>query len=460
MAEPEKTESIQKRSLRNSIVEGSAASVMNSFGDAYVSPAAIHLGATNQQIGILGSLPHMLGAIAQMASVKLLDMTRRRKATVLLCSFLQGLMWLPMLAIPLFMPPGAAVWPLIAVFTLYVVASNFLSPAWNSWMGDIVPPEKRGRYFGKRNGTISVVGFTALITAGLILHRMKAIDKVALGFAILFGVAFLARMGSTFMLSRIHDPGYVVQKTDYFSLLDFLKRSPNSNFAHFVFYVSALTFSVQVAAPFFTVYMLRDLKFNYLQFMFCQAAAVITQLFVIRYWGKLGDRFGNKKLLNVTGVMVAAIPMLWAVSGNFYFILMIQGCAAFAWAGFGLAAGNFIYDAVTPAKRARCFAYYSLFNGAAIMLGATVGSILASRMPREWSVFGLHIVLISGLQALFFLSGVLRLLAAVAFKPTFQEVRNVESITSMELFFKATYLRSVTNFVFSPFSGERKQKSE
>src|SRR5690606_3533088 len=45
---------------------------------------------------------------------------------------------------------------------------------WQAWMADLVPADRRGRYFGLRNGICAVIALTASFTAGYFLDHTEA----------------------------------------------------------------------------------------------------------------------------------------------------------------------------------------------------------------------------------------------------------------------------------------------
>lgn len=88
-----------------------------------------------------------------------------------------------------------------------------------------------------------------------------------------------------------------------------------------------------------------------------------------------------------------------------------------AWAGFNLAAGNFIYDSVTPQRRSLCVAYQGVINGIAVFIGATFGGLIATHVN-----VGINILLF-----VFFVSAVLRFLFSVFMLPGIKEVRKMKN---------------------------------
>ena len=435
---------IYKKSLVYSTIDGSAWSVMFGMGETYFAPFAIFLNASNTLIGLLASLPQLISSAVQILSANILDKIGRRKTLIVLPAMIQTLIWIPIFLLPFIWQEKGAVLLVVCVIA-YRIADNFIGPSWNSLMGDLVPPDERGRYFGMRNRICSVFTFLATLLGGMILHWLKPVNEW-IGFAIIFGVAFLARAVSSYYLHLMSEPPYVVTAKDKFSLLDFTRQFPKSNFTRFVFYVALVNFAILISGPFFSVYMLKDLKLSYAQYTIATSIQIIAQLITMPYWGKLGDRFGNKKIIWINGYLIAFVPALWIVSSNFYWILIIQVFAGIVWGGFGLATGNYLFDAVSPAKRARCAAYITLYNSIFMFLGAVAGGVLSRYMPDSLVILFWHIALASPLQVLFLLSGMIRLLLGVIFLRTINEVRKVEHISSADFAFKVLQIDTIYQY--------------
>jgi MFS family permease len=270
--------------------------------------------------------------------------------------------------------------------------------------------------------------FIALVLAGIVLHVFNKNHLVEAGYFIIFMFAFLARLNSARWLARYEDPELTILPEQSFTFLQFIRRSKNSNFAKFVFYVGAIKLGVAFSAPYFALYMLRDLKFSYIEFTCVTAVSTITQFLTFRYWGELSDRFGNKKILSLCGWGVAIVPMLWLFSANIVYIVVIQVCAGFVWAGFILASSNFLFDAVSPPKRALCVAYQGLINGICMFIGSISGGLTANALPATYTIGSTTWKPVSVLPVIFLLSGILRLIGSGLLLHKFKEVRPVEKI--------------------------------
>lgn len=420
-----------RRSLKSSFLDGIFASCMVGMTADYITPYALALKATNSQIGFLSAIPNLSASLVQLKSPDITERLRSRKKIINIFVLLHTLMGIPIILIPYLFKWQPIIF-LIIFITLFTGFNAFAGPAWSSLMSEHVPLKCRGRYFGWRNKILSIVTISAAFIAGFILHLFR--HNILRGFLIIFSIAFISRFISWYFLTRMYEPAFKVKKEAYFSFFDFIKRIRASNFAKFVVFVASLNFCVNLAAPFFSVFMLRDLKFNYLTYTILVTTVTIAQIFTIDRWGKHADKIGNVKVLKFTALFIATLPLWWIINQSPLYLIIIQIISGFAWSGFNLCATNFIYDAVTPEKRTRCIAYFNVSTGMALCCGALLGGYLVNILPKP---FGFKIL------SLFFISGVLRLLAVTLFSGKIKEVRAAEEITSKDLFYSVIGLRPI-----------------
>ncbi len=406
------SEKIQK-SLKLSVKEGAVASAMPGFGDNYISPFAIAQGASNIQVGLLTSLPNLFGPAFQLASLKRLESGVSRKSIVLRSVFFHAFMLLPILLIPFIFDKGR-VEILLVLFTLYAIFGWYGGAAWGSWMGDLVPSEERGRYFGKRNRICGAVTLSSTFIAGWILNYFVK-SNIFLGFALIFFAAMVARFTSFYLLTKQYEPELVIDKRYYFTLYEFVKRINDNNFGRFVMYISLLNFAVNIAGPFFAVYMLRDLHYSYLSYTIVILTAGLTEVLSMPFWGRIGDKYGNVKVMKICGWLVAFLPLYWIFAPNIYWILLIQVISGFSWSGLNLTHLNFIYDTVTQQRRAICMSYLNILRGICVFVGALLGGIIATKVS-----FG---AFWTGIFVVFLLSGILRIILGMVLLPKLKETR-------------------------------------
>ncbi|MCC7299636.1 MAG: MFS transporter [Verrucomicrobia bacterium] len=429
---------LRQKTQRLSLWEGSFWSVMWGFGETYIAPFALFLGAGNLAMAFVGTGPVLTAAIAQLAGSASLDRIGRRNPIILTGTLIQALAYLPLFILPILLPAASQIPALLLTITVCFFAFGFSAPPWMSLMGDVVDQADRGRYFSNRTRITMSVMVVSMLLAGWIMNRWKLLGHPVVGFGFLFFIACLARLiGACFMRRHYDAPIQKAQEDEYFSFLDFVRATPRSNFARFTFAIALINGTVQISGPFFAVYMLRDLHWSYLQFTLSISVFLLSQTLFVRWWGALSDRHGNRSILIATSCIAPLLPLIWLATSNYTVLLLGQILSGACWSGFTLASSNFVYDAVSQPKRARAFSYYNLVNGLfSVAGGVLIGAPLAEHLPSELHIGAAHIVFRSSLPLVFLISAVARTLAAGIMMPSFREVRAAEPISTVRILWR------------------------
>ncbi len=438
------------RTLNHSIRDGVWFSAMVGGAESYFGAFAVFLQATAGQIALLSSLPPLLAALSQPLSAWLGRSLGVRKPIIVFGAVLQAVVLLAIAALPQLFP-ACAMPLLIGCAVLYFVGPNLGAPQWGSLMGDLVADSRRGRFFALRTRLSSIASFAALIVSGLLLQSFDAGGLPWLGFGLVFVLAAGARAMSAWHLVQMHDPpGHVAaMQLDARGLWASIR---GSGFGRFSLFFAAMQMAVGIAAPFFALYMLRDLGFTYAAFMTNTAVSVLLQFLTLNRWGRLSDLFGNRLILITTGSLMTCLPALWLVSTNYFYLLAVQALSGLVWAGFTLSATNFVFDLTPREQRATLMAGHNLLAACAVFLGAMFGGWLASAAPAAW----FHGWLVgSPLYVVFAVSSMMRVLVAVSFLPFVREVRRVRRMSAPGLLFRVVRLAPLSALVFEVIGRER-----
>ncbi|HEX9673114.1 MAG TPA: MFS transporter [Burkholderiales bacterium] len=444
-----------ERSLQYSVRDGVAWSLMFGAGESYLQAFAVFLKATTAQITALSAVPLLLGSIAQLASAWVAGYAIRRKTLIFAGVALQSVAWLPIIALA-FVPLEASVTLLIAAVVLYYIGGQFAAPPWSSLISDLVPERRRGRFFGRRTQLMSIMTFASLTAAGLTLGFFEQRALAHWGFAAIFAIALSARLYSLAQLMGMHEPLARLAPLTLPPLAGLLERMRGSDFSRFALFVAFMNLAVAMASPFFTLYMLRDLRFSYVEFTVVNAFYVLMQFAALKLWGRLSDVFGNLRVVQVTSTVFPTLPILWVLFPNFWAIMVLQVISGVAWAGFSLAAGNFLYDVVPPAKRAAYSAVHQALSNTAIFGGALIGGLLATHAPRELQLAGYTVVFTSGLWLALCASGVARAVVIAVFLRRLRETRLVRPISATALAIRVIRANVVAEWLFELLPGRKR----
>ncbi len=425
------------RSLHYSNIEGAFSNASGSITGSYTTPLALSLHATNSEIGIINSLQNLASTFAQLPGARLSAWLGSRKRAWFFSSIMQRVFWVPIILLPVISVGN----PILMLMIFLMLVSFFAAlrgPAWSSLMGDIVPKSRWGKYFGWRNTVVSIAGLLAILASGQLL--------IWFGFPLLLTVALVLGIASIFFFAKMYEPPFrrEYHYTHSISLkpgnwLSSMKL--NRNFTCFTIFMAAMSFAVNIASPFFSVYMLVDMKLSYAWYA---ALIVIESLVIIAsqpYWGRLCDRYGDRRVMIITGILICFVPFFWLFVSSPYHIIIANVLSGFAWAGFGIATFNFMLAASPAGKRAEFTANYSFFTGLAVVAGALAGGLMA------WLAQDSVILFFAGLQVVFFASFLLRL-ASLVFVPFLRESRVKEDKEPMnEIFWRTVAVNPIRGIV-------------
>ncbi len=416
------------RSRRYGIYDGAGQAVTQGLGDNYLSAFALLFHASAFQIGLLSALPQMVATVSQLVSIKLMHLLGRRRPLILCGGIGQSLCWLPTLLLPLLWPAQGA-WLVVTCAVVYFALGNVAVPPWTSVITDHVEPKQRGSYFGRRAQVMAVMSVFALGLGGSLLNIGARWDIAWGGFALLFGLAALARGLSTHFLARIDEPPPIQTTGDAMTFREFLRRTAGRDYRRFLLFSGLLHLCVVIAGPFFVVFVLRDLHWSYLEYGLWMAVGMLGQFLTLHPWGHLCDRFGSKKVLAITGFIVPFLPMVYLFTTHLMVLIVVNFLAGVIWGGLALGLQNYVFDVVRIEDKAKGVAVANAVNACGWFVGALLGSSLVNLVPDQLVLGPWEVRPPSNLPFVFMLSGVLRLVVVSALLGTFREARPVELLS-------------------------------
>jgi MFS family permease len=127
------------------------------------------------------------------------------------------------------------------------------------------------------------------------------------------------------------------------------------------------------------------------------------------------------------------------------------------WAGFSLSAGNYLYDSVTPERRATYSAVHNVFTSVAIFAGALLGGFLSLVVPENISLLGTSWHWTSSLWGVLVASSLARGAVALALAPALREVREVRKLTAAGLMLRVMRFNALVELLFGMLAFTRRR---
>lgn len=364
---------------------------MRSIHDAFIQPLLIASGASQLLLGIYvsgSSLlnfgagwlgPPLAGKVGSLVKTTVASLAFGRLALVAFAGYL-------MLADD----PSPGI--LIALILAWSLGEGLAFPLWTSYIAGLAEARERGRWMAFRatSATLFTIPVLIAVTAVVIFASREQALPFAYAGAAVAAATSLALLIRLFRAVR-HDSA--PPRRAITSLLP----SPESR--RFLSGVFVFWFGAALTWPILPRYITTELGAPTAYFAATQVLAGFVGVLVAPRWGRLGDRAGAIRILLLCGIGSAVIPVLWALTPNYWLGFAIDMLAFSVWPGhlLGLTLRG-VELAESDADRPMLLGWTNLAQGA----GACLSPLIASSMV---GFTGVAVVL--GLSAALRLAGTL-----------------------------------------------------
>ncbi len=418
-----------QRSLRLMRWDGVLGGAMFSLGSGgFMAAYALALGANNLQVGILAALPPV-SQVAQLPAVLAVERYRARKAIGLPSWFLAQFMWVPIAAVPFVLDtPGPLA---ISAVIVFLALRGLFTPVWvtaqTSWMRDLVPREMLGRFYSTRMALMTVAVVLVGLGGSFFVSWWQGFappDRSIFAYSILMlgGWLIFGLVGPALVAFSREPLMPQTAESDRSALEIILEPLRDSNFRSLLRFLLFWNFALNLAVPFFAVYMLTRLGFSLPMVIGFTMLSQVSNVLFVRVWGAMADRLGIKTVLSLAASLYLLVIIGWVFTTNpdrhFLSVPLLVALHAFA----GVAAAGVLLTVqtialkTTPEGRATPYiGVAAVATGLGSGAGPIVGGALADyftnhlfRVDLSWTssggVIALPAVALTGIDFLFVIS--------------------------------------------------------
>lgn len=361
-----------RRDLRAMTADVAAFSVMVGVGETYLPAFALAVGVGEVAAGMLAAAPPLAGAVLQLASPMAVRRLRSHRRWVVLCAVLQAASFVPLVVAALAGSiPTAA---LFVIASLYWGSGMATGPAWNTWVGTIVPQRVRAHYFARRTRVTQIGVFAGLLLGGGVLELGSELGQKLHAFALLFLLAGACRIVSSRLLASQSEPVPLPENYRQVPAVEaFPRMFRRSHEGRLLVYLLSVQIAVNLSAPYFTPYMLHQLELSYGGYMTLIAASFGAKILMLPALGAVARRFGPRRLLWIGGLGIVPLSSLWLVSDHYGYLLGVQCVAGTMWAAYELATFLLVFETIPEEERTSVLTAFNLANAVAMVAGSLVG---------------------------------------------------------------------------------------
>ncbi|WP_158828711.1 MFS transporter [Mucilaginibacter lacusdianchii] len=393
----------QKYILKDSLA-GEA--MVNLSGGAFITAMALHLGASNFQIGLLASLP-ILTNIFQLLSIWLVQRYNNRRAVAVIGSFLGRLPMLFAAFLPFMFSTAMGLKLLLVILFVHYFFGSIAGASWNAWVKDLIPEKNLGSFFSHRTRMVTLLSAILSLGVSFTIDYVKAhyADSLTLTYYAIFVLGGIVGLVGVYWLSRASEPMPLTVNENVFA--QFKKPLKDKNFRHLLKFNAAWAFALNLATPFFTVFLMKTIGLSLSYVIGFTMIAQMANILTIKKLGRLSDRYSNKTIIHICAPIYVVCILAWTYAAmpeskiySIAILAVISAVSGMATGGIGLALNNI---GMKLAPRREAMAYMSSLNMVVAFFSAIspiIGGLLADFFSTYQLVWDFQLKGINGMHTL------------------------------------------------------------
>ena len=363
-----------RKNLMAGHMEGAAFGGMVGLGETYLPAFVLALGLGEIMAGLVASVPLLAGGLMQTISPMAVHRLASYKRWVLICAFVQACSFVPLIVAAARGTVSAA--GILLVAAVYWASGLATGPAWNTWMGGLVPRSVRTRFFAHRTRASQLAVLVGLVVGGCLLQVADGRGAAQLAFLALFAAASACRVLSLALLATQHEPPALRANMERMSARKILLRMRDTSIRRLLLYLVMVQGAVQLSGPFFTPFMFEKLRLSYVEYVALIATAFLAKIVALPTLGSVAHRLGALRLLWLGGIGIVPLPAMWILSGHFGWLLCVQAFSGVCWGAYELGFFLLFFDSIPDNERTGVLTLYNLGNTVTWVLGSAVGGLL------------------------------------------------------------------------------------
>ncbi|HUP13556.1 MAG TPA: MFS transporter, partial [Niastella sp.] len=335
---------------------------------------------------------------------------------------------------------------IVFILFFHYFFGSIAGPCWNAWMKDLIPEKALGTYFAKRTSFTTLLNILLGLTAAFMVDYTKhnRITAEINVYACLFIGGGIAGILSALFLSNTSEP---LAKVTTGNIVTVLQRPlRDRNFRKLLVFNSAWVFALNIATPFFVVFMMKKMGLSISWIIALTITSQICSILTVRMWGRFADRYSNKTIIGICAPLYILVLIGWCYVGiytreylNILLLFVIHAGTGIANAGINLSLTN-ISLKLSPAEESVVYLstkniITALFSFIAPLIGGYLADYFSTRSLTlnakwtgpHWSKI-VHLLDLHEFKFLFLIAAVLAFIAVellVTVKETGEVAKNV-----------------------------------
>ncbi|HVF09703.1 MAG TPA: MFS transporter [Abditibacteriaceae bacterium] len=408
------------------------------------------LGASDFIFGVLaGALPLM--SFLQVLGARLVERTGRRKLQMMVSGTAARLLWI----VAAFAPLTAQLYPrliashqvlpvVVGCLLLSGACQAFNSPAFFSWMADLVPGRVRATFLARRMQVGTVIALVTSIAGGLIADYYPNLTV----YSVILALAGLAGVIDIVLFVGVREPPHSAavsrgldssRMPPFWSSLREPLREPSIR--TFLLFISIIMFSAGLLGPFMWLHAFENLNLSKtVTGLILNVAPYLGVAWSSRFWGDVVKRHGNRPVMRLGSASLVLVPLYWlsvrpgatGMSESWDTLFVMTLVVSTLSTGLEITNQNLLMGLSPHIPRATLTALFSIAAGLSFAAATWIGGAVAQWLRAidfRYEVFGAEFI---NYHVLFLGALALRLFSATFIAPRLHEPTATATIETVK----------------------------
>jgi MFS family permease len=339
---------------------------------------AVRLGASNQLIGLMSSVPALLVMLLTLPAARWVESRRNRLPLIVSSLTAARVVFLLVALMPFVIREHRAEVFVGLIFLQQILLSPF-NAGWSALLGDVVPERKRATIFARRNIIANAVVIVLVPLVGKLLDAFV----FPYGYQIAYGLGFLAAMLSSQGVSMLTlPPSPVVTrqpgKRERLNLAALRRTlSENEGFVRITIGTFFFGWGAWLVGPLYIILYLRQLNASDGWVGTLTAVASLSAMVGYFFWQKGIARWGESRVLKSTIATGGIFPIAASFSPALTPILGAAAVDGLLMSGVNLSHFSILLKVCPRERRASYISLYTVIMNAGAFVAPLLGVALA-----------------------------------------------------------------------------------
>ncbi len=354
---------------------------------------AVHLGASNADIGWLNSIPALLAVIVSLPAGRFLQRRSRRKPWILWALTVYRLSYMMMALIPLIrlahIPQGTMV---VVWLILWTAPATFFNVGFIPMLADVIPEGNRAATFTARNVVSSAVLSLLNFLFGQWLYRVT----FPLNYEVMYAFGVVTSMISVYYLVSIKVPDAIVPPVVARPARSLRQRVQSARsaineypgFFQIVLNTTLYGIGLWMVAPIYIVYYVRVLHATDAWIGLQGTIGSLATILGYTIFRGVMVRWGEIKTLKHTIILQGLFPFMVGISPSLTPILLAVALNGLVVAGINLSHVNTLLKLIPEDKRPEYTAIWTSLINSVAFICPVIGIALSSVIGVQATLIG------------------------------------------------------------------------